>query len=238
MPGHQVVDVESSDAVQSLQPLGHVGCHQPGLTGVEDGVAGEDHPLFRHVDSDLAWRMTGRVEQLKRVIPDAQRQVTGKDNRALVGITVILVALGKDGRAFRVIRGDGLFRIGERVEIREDHHEPVVDALVVDDLAGTLEVIVPEDVVDVMLGVDQVPDRSVRFRKRSHRDCPGRQLGGVDDHDPIRGSHEARVAASQLRVREDPRRYLFHQRRLFQHLPSFLAIGSRSSHHRWRAPGR
>ena len=76
-------------------------------------------------------------------------------------------------------------------------------ALVVDDLAGAAEPVVAEDVVDVVLGVDEVADRAVRLGRGAHRDGLGRQLRRVDDDDPVRGHDEARVAAAQLRRRVD-----------------------------------
>ena len=55
------------------------------------------------------------------------------------------------------------------------------DALVVDDLAGAAEVVVAEDVVDVMLGVDHVLDRAVLLGLLAHRHGLGGQLRRVDD---------------------------------------------------------
>jgi hypothetical protein len=79
---------------------------------------------------------------------------------------------------------------------------------VVDDLAGAAEPVVAEDVIDVILGVDQVADRAVRLGLLPHRDCLRRELRRIDDDDAGRCRHEARVAAAQLGRREDVRRDL------------------------------
>jgi len=46
--------------------------------------------------------------------------------------------------------------------------------------AGALEVVVAEDVVDVVLSVDQIADRTERLGELAHRHSLGGQLRGVN----------------------------------------------------------
>src|SRR4029453_3790651 len=68
-----------------------------------------------------------------------------------------------------------------------------------------LEPVVAEDVIDVVLRVDEVAQRTVCLALGPHRYGPCRQLRRVDLDDAIRGDHEARVAAAELRRRVDVR---------------------------------
>ena len=54
-----------------------------------------------------------------------------------------------------------------------------------DDRPGALEVVVAEDMVDVVFGVDQVADRAMRLGQLAHRHRTGGQLGRVDDDHSI-----------------------------------------------------
>ena len=90
-------------------------------------------------------------------------------------------------------------------------HEVVSDTLVVDD-RHRLEVVVAKDVVDVVLGVDDVADGAVRLGLLAHGHGLGRQLWRVDDHDAVGGDDEAGVAATDLRIGEDVGGDLLHGR--------------------------
>ena len=81
----------------------------------------------------------------------------------------------------------------------------------VDYRARTLEVVVAEDVVDVMLGVDDIADRAVRLGLRAHRNGLRRQLRRIDHDNPVAGDDVARVAAAQLRLSANVAGYLFHR---------------------------
>jgi hypothetical protein len=118
----------------------------------------------------------------------------------LVGIREVGLPVREDGLSLGVVGGDGLVGVVERVQGRGDLHEVVVDALVVDHLTGAPEVVVAEDVVDVVLGVDDVADVAVRLGFLTHGHGLGRQLRGVDDDDAPVGDDHARVAAPLGRV--------------------------------------
>src|SRR5258708_31799573 len=76
--------------------------------------------------------------------------------------------------------------------------------------AGTLEVVISEEVVYVVLGVDDVPDRSPRLGLSAHLDCLAGELRRVHDHHAVRGNHEARVTAPELGRGEYVLGNLFH----------------------------
>src|SRR4029079_18055013 len=201
-----------------LEPLVDVRGHQPRLAAAEDRVAGEDDPLLRHVDRELARRMAGRPDAVERVVADPELQeVAGEDDRASGQVGVVVVAVGQDRGAVGVVGRDRLERVGERVERRLRVHEDVPERLVVDDLAGAPEPVVAEDVVDVVLGVDEIADAAVALRLLAHRDGPGRELRRVDDDDAVRRRDEAGVAAAELRRREDVRRDLLELERRRRH---------------------
>ncbi len=62
----------------------------------------------------------------------------------------------------------------EGVELRSHLHEVVVDALVMDDLPCPSEVVVAEGVVEVVLGVDDASDVTVRLGLLKQHDRLGR----------------------------------------------------------------
>ncbi len=163
------------------------------------------------MDGDLAGRVAGGVEELEGVIADPQRQVAREDDLSPVRIGLVHVAGGEDRGALGIIGGNRLGGVGEGIEDRADDHEVVGHALVVNDPSGALEVVVAEDVVDVVLGVHHVPDRSVRLCFLPHRHGPRRQLRGVDHHHAVGGRDVARVAATQPCVGADRCRDLLHR---------------------------
>ena len=169
------------------------------------------------MDRELAGGVAGRPQAVERVVADPQRQVAGEHDGPARQVGVVQVAIGDQRRRLGVVGRDRLERVGERVERRVRVHEDVVQRLVVDDLAGAAEPPVAEDVVDVVLGVDQVADRAVRLRLGAHRDRARRELRRVDDDDAGRRGHEARVAAPELGGRVDVRRDLFEVERGGRH---------------------
>ena len=56
-----------------------------------------------HVDGDLAGCVARRVEQVERVVADPQGQVAREDDRALVRVAVVLVAVRPQGEALGVV---------------------------------------------------------------------------------------------------------------------------------------
>ena len=131
------------------------------------------------------------------MVADVQRHVAGEDDLRLIGMLEVDVALGKDGRAIGIVGRYRLPGVVVGIEQRSRGHEVVVDALVVDDLArNAAEVVVAEDVIDVVLGVDDVLDGAVLLDLFAHGDGLRRQLGGVDDDGSLGGEHVARVAAA------------------------------------------
>src|ERR1700730_16768789 len=210
MAGNHMVDVRSPDNIQGSYPLIDVRGHEPCLAFGEDRVAGENDPLIRDVHRHLAWRVAGGVDEVECVPADPQVQVRVEHQVTLVGFRVILVAVREQGRAFWIVRGYGLRGVVERVEIGTWDHEVVIYALVVHHWASALEVVVPENVVYMMLGVDHVPDRSPQLGLLAHLDCLAGQLRRVHHHHARRGNHEARVTASDLGRGEYVLGYLLH----------------------------
>ena len=70
-------------------------------------------------------------------------------------VRVVVVPVGEQIGAIRIVGRDRLEGVGEWVEGGFRIHEDVVERLVVDDLAGPPEPPVPEDVVDVMMREDR-----------------------------------------------------------------------------------
>ncbi len=133
VPRDEVVDIELADPLERLEPLVDVRRHQPRLALAEDRVAGEDRALLGHVDGDLAGRVPGRVQDVERVVADAERQVPSEDERALVRIGVVGLAVGHDRGRLRVVGGDGLERVGEWIEVGRRDHEALEQPVVLDD---------------------------------------------------------------------------------------------------------
>ena len=142
---------------------------------------------------------------------DPQGEVAGEDDVALVRVGEVVVAVREDRLAVGVVGGDGLVCVVEGVQGRGDLHEVVVDALVVHDLAGAAEVVVAEDVVDVVLGVDDVADLALGLGLLAHGDRLGGQLRGVDDDDTVVGDDHAGVATAKRGVGPDVARDLLHR---------------------------
>ncbi len=134
--------------------------------------------------------------------PTRKVRSPGEDDGALVGVLVVDVTVGDQRRRFGVVGRDRLERVREWVQGGVRVHEVVVQALVVDH-RHALEPVVAEDVVDVVLRVDEVADRTVRLGLRPHRDRARRELRRVDRDHPVGGRDEARVAAAQLGRRVD-----------------------------------
>ena len=111
---------------------------------------------------------------MKRVPANPKGHVALEHDGPLVRIAEVRLPVREDVLAVRVVGRNRLRRVGERIDVWIDHHEGVVHTLVVDDRAGALEVVVAEDVVDVMLGVDQVADRTMRLGQLAHRQRPCR----------------------------------------------------------------
>ena len=68
------------------------------------------------------------MEQLEGVPADAQRDVAGEHDRALVRIAVVVVPGGKDGLTVGVVGGECLVGVVERVDLRPGDHELVAAA--------------------------------------------------------------------------------------------------------------
>ena len=101
----------SSDASHWLNVRGH----QPGLASGEDSVAGEA-PVLGHVHRDLAGCVPWCVEKVEGVVACAQGEVAGEYDLPLVGVGVILVPAGEEGRAFGVVGRDGFAGVFEGVK--------------------------------------------------------------------------------------------------------------------------
>ncbi len=142
--------------------------------------------------------------------PTSSVRSPAEHDLASVRIGLVDVALREDAGALGVVGGNRLGGVREWVEDRPDDHEVVRHALVMDDPAGALEVVVAEDVVDVVLGVHHVSDRPERLRLLAHGHGPRRQLRRVDHHHPVGGRHVARVAAADIGGRADVRGDLLH----------------------------
>ncbi len=74
--------------------------------------------------------------------------------------------------------------------------------------------------VDVLLGIDEIPDRPIRLGQLIHLDSPGGQLRRIDHHDTIAGDHESGIAAPHLGLYEYILGNLFHSVLLRGLLPS------------------
>ena len=143
--------------------IGKGTCNRTEIGAVIGGVAGG--ALGSRVakgDSRLAGTLIG-------TIAGAVIGVDRAGHQAPLGSTVEV-----QRRAVWVIGGEGLLGVVVRVQLRCRHHEVVIDALMVNDGAGTLEEVVAEDVVDMVLGVDEIANRAMLLGLGTHLD----RLGG------------------------------------------------------------
>ena len=160
-------------------------------------VAGEDHPLFRHVDRGLRRGVAGMVDDVEGVVPDIERELVLVGERRRIGRRIIGMADQED--AVGVLLLHALALLLDRAEGVEISLEAFLQLLVADH-GDVREIGVAGNVVAMRLGVDEVADRRLLLHHLAPAHGVDRLLRRVDHDVAIARLDEARIAAGEINL--------------------------------------